>query len=198
MFKMLKTLTLMTMIAAAGAAASNAGVDNGDQAPSFALTDAAGSKVSLSDYSGKVVVLEWTNPDCPFVQRHYQEGSMKKLTSAYSDSGVVFLTVNSTNYMDRDANAAFAKKEGISWPLLVDQDGAVGHAYGAQTTPHMFIINKDGKVVYQGAIDDDPRGSEDAAERTNYVAQALDQVLAGKAVSTPETTPYGCSVKYKK
>jgi hypothetical protein len=143
-------------------------------------------------------VLEWTNPDCPFVQRHYKEGSMKKLTSAYSESGVVFLTVNSTNYMDREANAAFAEKEGITWPLLVDQEGAVGHEYGAQTTPHMFIIDTDGKVVYQGAIDDDPRGSKDAEERTNYVARALDEVLAGTAVSTPETTPYGCSVKYKK
>jgi peroxiredoxin len=123
---------------------------------------------------------------------------MKKLTSAYSEKGAVFLTINSTNYMDRDANAAFAKKESVSWPLLVDQDGTVGHAYDAKTTPHMYIIDAEGRLVYNGAIDSDPRGSEDAADRTNYVAEALDEVLAGKAVSTPETTPYGCSVKYKK
>ncbi|MGD8440813.1 MAG: thioredoxin family protein [Holophagae bacterium] len=198
MFKILKTATLMSMILAAGAATASAGVQNGEPAPAFTLTDASGDKVSLSDSSGKVVVLEWTNPDCPFVQRHYKEGSMKKLTSAYSESGVVFLTINSTNYMDREANAAFAKKEGITWPLLVDQDGVIGHAYGAKTTPHMFIIDTDGKVVYQGAIDDDPRGSKDAAARTGYVSEALDEVLAGKTVSIPETTPYGCSVKYKK
>jgi peroxiredoxin len=191
-------MTLAAMVAASGAAVASAGVEIGKPAPDFTLTDTSGTKISLSEYKGKVVVLEWTNPDCPFVKRHYQEGSMKKLTSAYSEKGVVFLTINSTNYMDRDANAAFAEKESVSWPLLVDQDGTVGHAYDAKTTPHMYIIDAEGRLVYNGAIDSDPRGSEDAADRTNYVAEALDEVLAGKAVSTPETTPYGCSVKYKK
>ena len=198
MIKMMKTMVLMTIIAVAGVAAAGPGVDVGDKAPAFTLKDSAGNAVSLADYEGKVVVLEWVNPDCPFVKRHYQEGSMKNLTSAYSESGMVWLTINSTNYMDQEANAAFARKEGISWPILVDQDGTVGHAYGAVTTPHMFIIDTSGNVAYEGAIDDDPRGNNEASDRTNYVSAALDQVIAGKAVAMPETKPYGCSVKYKK
>ena len=198
MRKNMTAMALVTIIAVAAIAVAGPGVDVGDKAPSFTLKDSAGNAVSLSDYKGKVVVLEWVNPDCPFVKRHYQEGSMKNLTSAYSESGMVWLTINSTNYMDQAANAAFAKKEGIGWPILIDQDGTVGHAYGAATTPHMFIIDTSGKVAYEGAIDDDPRGNKEASARTNYVAKALDQVLDGKAVSTPETKPYGCSVKYKK
>jgi peroxiredoxin len=197
MIKMMKTMTLIAILAVAGGAAAGPGIDVGDKAPGFTLTDSAGKTVSLGDYKGRVVVLEWTNPDCPFVKRHYQEGSMKNLTSAYSDSGVVWLTINSTNYMDAAANAAFVKKEGIGWPVLVDQDGAVGHAFGAATTPHMFIIDAKGIVVYEGAIDDDPRGNMEAGARTNFVANALNDVAAGQAVSTAETKPYGCSVKYK-
>ena len=190
-------IILSTFIA--GAAAAGPGVDVGDTAPGFTLKGTAGREVSLADFKGKVVVLEWTNPDCPFVQRHYKEGSMKNLTSAYSESmGVVWLTINSTNYMDAAANAGFVKAEGITWPVLVDQDGTVGHAYGAATTPHMFVIDAKGTVVYNGAIDDDPRGNMEAGARTNYVSDALNDIAAGKAVSTPETKPYGCSVKYKK
>lgn len=199
MFKMLKTMSFIGIIAVAGAAAAGPGVDVGDTAPQFTLADSAGNEVSLADFKGKVVVLEWVNPDCPFVKRHYKEGSMKNLSTAYDESmGVVWLTINSTNYMDSSANAAFVQKEGITWPVLVDQDGTVGHAYGAATTPHMFIIGKDGTVVYDGAIDDDPRGNMEAGARTNYVSDALNDLAAGKAVSTPETKPYGCSVKYAK
>lgn len=199
MFKMLKTMSFIGIIAIAGVAAAGPGIDVGDEAPQFTLADSAGNEVSLSDFKGEVVVLEWVNPDCPFVKRHYKEGSMKNLSTAYNESiGVVWLTINSTNYMDASANAAFVKKEGITWPVLVDQDGAVGHAYGAATTPHMFIVGKDGKVVYDGAIDDDPRGNMESGARTNYVSNALNDLASGKAVSTPETKPYGCSVKYKK
>jgi len=198
MIKMMKTMTLIAILAVAGGAAAGPGVDVGDKAPEFTLNDSAGNTVSLADYKGQVVVLEWTNPDCPFVKRHYQEGSMKNLTSTYSESGVIWLTINSTNYMDTEANAAFVKKEGIAWPVLVDQDGTVGHAYGAATTPHMYIIDTKGTVVYEGAIDDDPRGNMEAGARTNYVSQALNELDTGKAVSTAETKPYGCSVKYKK
>lgn len=197
MLKMMKTMTLISILAVAGGAAAGPGVDVGDKAPGFTLEDAAGHEVSLGDFKGKVVVLEWTNPDCPFVKRHYKEGSMKNLTSAYSEAGVVWLTINSTNYMDAAANASFAKKEGIGWPVLVDQDGTVGHAYGAVTTPHMFIIDANGVVVYEGAIDDDPRGNMEAGARTNYVSKALNEMATGKSVSTSETKPYGCSVKYK-
>ena len=198
MIKMMKTMTLMTIIAVAGFAAAGPGVDVGDKAPAFTLKDSAGKAVSLSDYKGKVMVLEWVNPDCPFVKRHYEAQTMNKLAADYSDKGVVWLTVNSTNYMDQQANAEFAKAKSVDWPILVDQDGTVGHAYGAATTPHMFVIDSNGSIVYEGAIDDDPRGNKEASARTNYVAKALDQVLDGKAVSTPETKPYGCSVKYKK
>ena len=196
---LVKTATALAVsVLAAGVALAGPGVDPGDTAPDFTLSSASGDKVSLSDFKGRVVVLEWTNPDGPFVQRHYAEGSMKKLTSAYDENGVVWLTINSTHYMDAAANAEWAKKEGVTWPVLVDQDGTVGHAYGAVTTPHMFIIDGTGKVIYDGAIDDDPRGGKEAGARTNYVAEALDDVGAGKAVSTSETKPYGCSVKYAK
>ena len=195
---LIKTATAIVVTALfAGAAMAGPGVDPGDKAPDFTLMDSAGNKVSLSDFKGKTVVLEWTNPDCPFVERHYKERSMKKLTSAYSESmGMVWLTINSTKYMDGAANASFVEKESIGWPVLVDQDGKVGHLYGAQTTPHMFIIDANGIVVYDGAIDDDPRGNKESGARTNYVAQALNEIAAGKPVSTPETKPYGCSVKY--
>jgi len=198
MIKTMKTMTLMAILAVASGAAAGPGVAVGEQAPGFTLADSAGNEVSLADFKGRVVVLEWTNPDCPFVKRHYDEGTMTNLEARYDDRGVVWLTVNSTNYMDAEANAAFVKANGISWPVLVDQDGAVGHAYGAATTPHMFVIDAAGVVVYEGAIDDDPRGNMEAGARTNYVSNALNEVAAGQAVSTPETKPYGCSVKYKK
>jgi len=185
------TIAVATIATASGAAV-------GKPAPDFTLTDSSGHELSLADLEGKVVVLEWLNPDCPFVQRHYREGTMKRLEAAYADKGVVWLTVNSTHYMDAKVSAAFAEAQEIDWPILIDQDGTVGRAYGAQTTPHMFVIDGRGTVVYAGAIDDDPRGSKPAVERTDYVAQALDEVLAGKPVATPETKPYGCSVKYAK
>ena len=198
MIKLFRTATFLVLIAAAGAAAAGPGVDPGDTAPGFALADTAGNQVKLDDFKGKTVVLEWINPDCPFVKRHYAENTMETLAATYGEKGVVWLTVNSTNYMDAAANAEFAKTEKIDWPILVDQDGAVGHLYGAVTTPHMFIIDGKGTVVYDGAIDDDPRGNKDAGDRVNYVSAALDELHAGGAVSTPETKPYGCSVKYKK
>jgi peroxiredoxin len=199
MKKRMQTVQLMmlgaaTMIAAAVPAAAAVAV--GEAAPGFTLMDTAGNEVSLSDFEGKVVVLEWLNPDCPFVVRHYKAGTMKSLAETYGPKGVVWLTINSTNYMDAEANAKFKAANQLPYRILVDQDGAVGHLYDAKTTPHMYIIDGDGKLVYMGAIDDDPRGGSD--KPANYVAAALDEVLAGKAVTTAETTPYGCSVKYKK
>ncbi len=185
---------IATVIAAALPA--HAAVAVGGAAPDFTLTDTAGNEVSLSDFEGKVVVLEWLNPDCPFVVRHYKAGTMKSLAEKYGEKDVVWLTINSTNYMDAEANAKFKAANQLPYPILVDQDGAVGHLYDAKTTPHMYIIDGAGKIVYMGAIDDDPRGGSD--KPANYVAAALDEVLAGKAVTTAETTPYGCSVKYKK
>ena len=168
----------------------------GDSAPDFTLPDLEGTQVTLSKIEG-VRVLEWVNPDCPFVQRHYTAGTMKKLASDYRAKGVTWLTINSTNYMTVEANQKFAEAHGLTQTIVLDPSGAVGHLYGAATTPHMFVIDASGKIVYAGAIDSDPRGTGGAAV-TNYVAAALDELLAGKPVSTPETTPYGCSVKYAK
>jgi len=193
-------ITIMLSVAVlmlTGSSLAGDGVAVGDQAPAFTLSDTTGNQVSLADYSGKVVVLEWLNPDCPFVQRHYKAGTMKNLASKYGTQGVVWLTVNSTKYMDAAANAKFKAANDLPYPILVDQSGEVGRLYGAMTTPHMYIIDGAGNLVYIGAIDDDPRGNKDGPS-TNYVAVALDEVLAGTAVSTAETKPYGCSVKYKK
>ena len=189
-------IVVLALLCAVPATAGKA-VAVGEKAPGFILTDSAGEEISLSDFEGKVVVLEWLNPDCPFVQRHYKAGTMKDLAAKFGTQGVVWLTINSTNYMDAAANAKFKASNHLSYPILVDQSGEVGHLYGAMTTPHMYVIDGAGQLVYIGAIDDDPRGNKDAPI-TNYVAAALDEVLAGKAVTTTETKPYGCSVKYKK
>jgi peroxiredoxin len=192
------TITMcVALLALTGLSLAGDGVTVGDQAPTFTLTDTAGDEVSLSDYEGKVVVLEWLNPDCPFVQRHYKAGTMKNLATKYGAQGVVWLTINSTKYMDAAANAKFRAANDLPYPILVDQSGQVGHLYGAMTTPHMYVIDGGGRLVYMGAIDDDPRGNK-GGPANNYVAAALDEVLANKVVTTAETKPYGCSVKYKK
>ncbi|MCP4900739.1 MAG: redoxin domain-containing protein [bacterium] len=166
-------------------------------ASDFTLEDTNGKEVSLSDFEGKVVVLEWVNPDCPYVKRHYEAGTMVDLANKYAGRDVVWLAVNSTNYMDAATSEKFRGGHDVPYPFLVDQPGTVGKSYLAATTPHMFVIDREGSVVYQGAIDDDPRGKK-ADEAVNYVAKALDELLAGKAVATSETKPYGCSVKYPK
>jgi peroxiredoxin len=197
MKKSISALVYLGILVLAIPAAGGDGVAVGAAAPDFTLMDTSGNKVSLSDSEGKVVVLEWLNPDCPYVQRHYKAGTMKNLASKYGEQGVVWLTVNSTNYMDAAANAEFKASNKLPYAILVDQSGEVGHLYGAATTPHMFVIDGNGTLVYVGAIDDDPRGTNDGPA-TNYVATALDEILAGEAVTTAETKPYGCSVKYKK
>lgn len=189
---MKKTVMMLTIVLAVASLAA-AGVSVGDTAPEFTLMDTAGNKVSLSDSKGKIVVLEWLNPDCPYVKRHYEAGTMKNLATAHD--GVVWLTINSTHYMDAAANAKFKADHDLPYTILVDQDGTVGKLYGAATTPHMYIIDTDGKIAYMGAIDDDPRGSSDAP--MNYVDAALGELEAGEAVTTADTKPYGCSVKYK-
>ncbi len=194
MNRIVATAGMVMAIVAPGMGAA-AGV--GDKAPDFTLTDQDGNTVTLSEVPG-VRVLEWTNPDCPFVQRHTREGTMKELAARYATEGVTWLTINSTHYMNRETDREWRSEHHLTAPILGDFDGKVGHAYGAETTPHMFIVAADGTIVYEGAIDDDPRGAEPAAQRTNYVARALDEVLDGKTVTTPETRPYGCSVKYEK
>lgn len=171
----------------------------GGDAPKFTLKDQTGKDVSLADYSGKIVVLEWFNEGCPFVVKHYKEGHMNKLASKYAEKGVVWLAINSTSGKTPESNAKIAEKWKIERPILSDADGEVGHDYGATNTPHLYIIDTAGKLVYRGAIDSD--SSDDAAKidgATNYVAKALDEILAGKTVSQAETKAYGCSVKYAK
>jgi peroxiredoxin len=167
----------------------------GAQAPGFSLIDQTGKTVSLADYKGKVVVLEWTNPGCPFVQRHYREKTMTTLANDYASKNVAWIAINSTDGDSPATNLDWAKQNAISYPILDDSKGTIGHAYNAKSTPDMFIINTDGNIVYSGAIDNDPDGDKGAA-RVNYVKQALDEVLAGKTVTTPETKSYGCRVHY--
>jgi peroxiredoxin len=166
----------------------------GQAAPAFALEDQNGKQVSLSDYKGKIVVLEWFNNECPYVIRHYENKTMSTLAAKYGSKDVVWLAVNTTNGKTNADNKAIAEKWTIGYPILNDSSGAVGQAYGAKTTPHMFIINTDGVLVYNGGIDDDQGGNK--PNKTNYVDKALTELTSGESISTPQSKPYGCSVKY--
>jgi peroxiredoxin len=168
----------------------------GQPAPEFTAKDQDGRDVDLAQLRGKIVVLEWTNPDCPFVRRHYGAKTMRTLSDRFKAQDVVWLAVNSTNYMDAARDRAWRTEQGFSYSVLDDHAGTIGTAYGAKTTPHMFVIDRKGMVVYEGAIDDDAAGGNETTAR-NYVAEALDDVTAGKPVRVTETKPYGCSVKYK-
>jgi peroxiredoxin len=169
----------------------------GQAAPGFSLKDQDGGDVDLAKLRGKIVVLEWTNPDCPFAQRHANANTMRTLADRYRDRGVVWLGVDSTSYLDAARDRAWRSEHKLPYPVLDDHAGTVGTAYGAKTTPHMFIIDGTGTVVYQGAIDDDAAGDK-GKEARNYVAEALDDVTTGKPVKVAETKPYGCSVKYSR
>jgi peroxiredoxin len=170
----------------------------GQPAPAFALEDQNGKIHSLSDYAGKVVVLEWFNADCPYVVRHHKNdlNTMRDLEKKYADKGVVWLAVNSGHDTANEKNRETAEKWEIGYPILNDASGETGKAYGAKTTPHMYIIDQDGKLVYAGGIDDDRDNNKSKGEKTNYVDRALSEVLAGETVSQAETRPYGCTVKY--
>lgn len=167
----------------------------GKPAPAFTLKDETGKEHSLSQYKGKVVVLEWTNPECPFVQRHYQADTMANTLKGFDAKKVVWLAVDSTAHNTPEKSAAWKKTEGFTYPVLQDASGATGKTYGAKTTPHMYVIDTEGVVRYAGAIDDDPRGKND--KKVNHVQTTVDAVLNGKPVPASTTTPYGCSVKYK-
>ena len=168
----------------------------GEAAPEFTLKDTDGKDVSLSDHKGKLVVLEWFNPDCPVVQRWYDDGGMNKVFDKYKDKDVVWLAINTTAGHSVDADKKAMEKWSIERPVLNDADGKVGKMYGAKTTPHMYVIDKEGRLAYAGGIDDDPSGRK-GDKAVNYVGKALDELLAGESVSTPESTPYGCNVKYQ-
>jgi len=173
-------------------------VERGRAAPAFTLQSFDGKTVSLSDYKGKTVVLEWFNFECPFVQYHYNKANtMIDLAGKYKDKNVVWLAINSTSHTTPQANREFADKHKLAYPILDDRSGQVGHAYGAKTTPHLFVVDPSGYIVYDGAIDNSPLGkTADGQEPVNYVDSVLAALATGKDVSVSNTKSYGCSVKY--
>ncbi len=174
----------------------------GKPAPGFSLPDTNGNTVTLAAQQGKWVVLEWTNPECPFVRKHYGKGHMQKLQETYVARDVVWLSIGSSapgkegNYAPAKWNEIQKERNAHPTATLLDPDGTVGRAYGAKTTPHMFVIDPTGTLVYQGAIDDHSSPFGDPSGARNYVAAALDEGMTGKPVTTASTKPYGCGVKY--
>ena len=196
----LSLLLALTLVASqAGAAEAKKEKKAEPAAFAFTLPDQDGKPVSLTGHAGKIVVLEWVNWECPFWRRHHQAKTMINLAQKYADKGVVLLGVNSTKHH----NVAIIKKwhdqHKLPYRVLDDHDGTVGRAYGAKTTPHMFIVDRKGNLVYDGAIDDDPRGRKlKAGKDKNHVDAILARLVAGKAVAFTQNKPYGCSVKYAK
>lgn len=187
----LALLPLLTAIAA---------VESGRPAPDFTFTDAAGQPRKLSDFRGKVVVLEWLNPACPVVGRHYRSGNMQATQKAAAEEGAVWLQINSGSMGDLDAaaSAEWQKKQGVVAAAYIrDQKGDLGRLYAAETTPHVYVIAKDGTLAYQGAIDDQPTASlANTSAAHNYVKAAVAALKAGRPVEKSKTQPYGCGVKY--
>lgn len=203
----MKKTVLSALLGLALATGLHAAVETGKPAPDFTLSNEAGQAVKLSDYKGKTVVLEWLNEGCPFVQKHYHHsGNLPALQKKYTDKKVVWLSIVSSAEgkqghwaTGEEASAFKAEQKAAMTHILKDADGAVGTAYGAKTTPHMFIVDAKGTLAYQGAIDNKPSTkAKDIAGATNWVAQALDEIQAKKPVSVSDTKPYGCSVKYAK
>jgi hypothetical protein len=186
------------------AATAQAAPQIGKAAPDFAAVDSNGKPVKLSDYRGKVVVLEWTNDGCPYVQKHYSSGNMQKLQKDETAKGIVWLTIISSapgeqGYVKGAEANELTKSRGASpSAVLLDPEGKIGHLYDARTTPHMYIVNGEGTLVYMGGIDNKATTSlADLKTAKNYVRAALDEVTAGKPVGEAVTRPYGCSVKYR-
>jgi len=200
-----RDLAALAMAAALTApTAARAAAMVGQPAPDFTLVDSNGATHSLADLKGKMVVLEWVNFECPFVGKHYGSGNMQKLQKAYTGKGVVWLSINSSaagkqgHFAPDKINALMKEKGAAPTAYLIDTDGAVGRAYGAKTTPHMFVVDPGGTIVYAGGIDDTPSTDQaDVPKARNFVSAALDEALAGKPVTTASSTPYGCSVKYR-
>jgi peroxiredoxin len=203
----MKTLALLAvslLVFGAGGQALASGAQVGAAAPDFTLKDLEGKAVKLADHRGKVVVLEWFNPDCPYVKASHTKGSLAGAARRHTQKEVVWLTINSGApgkqgagaERNRDARRAF----NLEHPLLLDESGEVGRAYGATNTPHMYVIDKAGKLVYKGAIDNSPDGegaSPQGGKLVSYVDAALEDLAAGRPVRTAETKAYGCGVKYK-
>ena len=197
-------LALLTVVAfAAPVAAQTDQADIGEPAPDFTLEAADGETHSLSDFEGKYVVLEWLNFECPFVGKHYGSGNMQALQEKYTNEGVVWLSIVSSApgkqgyYPPKEMIEQKKKHNGNMTAILMDPDGTVGKTYGATVTPHMYVINPDGELVYRGGIDDKPTTDEaDIEGATNYVDRALTAVMNGEEVSPKQAKPYGCTIKY--
>ena len=175
----------------------------GEAAPEIEATDTNGNAFKLSDHKGKIVVLEWTNHQCPFVMKHYSTGNMQDTQKKARDQGVEWVSIVSSaegrqgHTTAEEANAIVSEKGAHPSAKILDESGAIGKAYGAQTTPHMYVIDAEGKLAYAGAIDDNASPNPKTVEgATNYVLAAIDDLKAGNAVKTSQTKPYGCSVKY--
>lgn len=168
------------------------------QAPEFELDSFDGRKVKLSDYKDMIVVLEWFNPDCPFSRYHYETAkTMMETAGKYRQKGVIWLAVNSTLKTTPEANRAFAQKYKLPYPILDDRSGDIARKYGARTTPHLFIIDKEGHIAYDGAVDNAPLGTDQpTAGKLNYVDKALSELLLNRKVTIPNTPPYGSAVRY--
>jgi peroxiredoxin len=191
-------LLALTAIVLAGASTLVVAVKVGEPAPAFTATDNTGKTQSLASYKGKWIVLEWHNQACPYVVKHYGAGNMQKLQKTWTDKGVAWLSIVSSGpgqagYVTPEESIAYMKAQNAApTAVLLDGSGEVGHLYDAKTTPHMFIIDPAGIVVYNGALDDKPtRDAADIATATNYVSQALTEAMAGKPVSVPTSRPYG-------
>ena len=197
----MKTLLLSTLMAFSVGTTFAASV--GQPAPAFSAVDTSGKTVSLADFKGKTVVLEWVNPGCPFVQKHYSSANMQGTQKEAAAKGVVWLAVNSTStdagdYKTPAAMAQWMQAQRASaTATLMDSDGKVGRAFGARTTPHMFVVDPAGKLIYAGGIDSKASANPaDIAGATNYIKAGLTETLAGKPISAATTQPYGCSIKY--
>ena len=186
-----------------GASKVSADLKTGEMAPDFRMQDTNGRSYSLSNDKGKFVVLEWFNHDCPFVRKHYNSGNMQRLQKKYTEKGVVWFSINSSasgkqgHYSPAEANRLTQEKKANPTAVFLDPEGTVGRLYGAKTTPHIFIIDPEGLLIYQGAIDDTPSTDvADIPKAVNYVELALEAAMSGKSVETSSTKSYGCSVKY--
>jgi peroxiredoxin len=203
MMKILKILAIIALMAASATAFAKNKAEIGKMAPNFTLTDSKGETHNLSDFKGKYIVLEWINFDCPFVVKHYDSKNMQKLQKKMTGKDVVWLTICSSadgkqgHFGNDEINKRIKELGGNMTAYLVDESGEVGRMYGAKTTPHMYIINPDMNLIYQGAIDDKPSTNQaDIKGAKNYVEAALMEAWDGKEVSESSTKPYGCSVKY--
>ena len=196
-------LSFAVMACSPSAASLLADLPIGKPAPEFRATDPNGRDVALSDFRGKTVVLEWNNPECPFTKKHYESGNMQRSQAVATAGGIVWLTINSSaqgkqgHLTPAEARALIAADQSRRTFYLLDPEGMVGKSWGAKTTPHLFVVDPSGTLVYRGAIDDRPTASkDDISGARNHVLAALAELKQGKPVSVPTTSPYGCGVKY--